>query len=84
MILELNWENLGDIEEGRPTSGNDCPVIMYRMLQFSLRKIIESELGEGKGGEYLYKAGQLAGRLIYEKFFADEKDADKLFAKLAE
>ena len=84
MILELTWENLGDIEEGRPTLGADCPVIMYRILQFSLRKIIETELGEGKGGEYLYKAGQLAGKLIYEKFFADEKDAEKLFTKLAD
>jgi len=84
MILELTWENLGDIEEGRPSFGTECPVLIYRLLQFSLRNTIETELGEGKGGEYLYKAGQLAGRLIYEKFLADIKDLEELFNKLAD
>jgi len=83
MKFELTWENLGNIEEGRPTFGTDCPVLLYRLLQFSLRNIIDTELGEGKGGEYLYKAGELAGRLIHKKFLADIKDPDKLFTKLA-
>lgn len=84
MKFELTWENLGNIDEGRPTFGTNCPVVIYRLLQFSIRNIIESELGEGKGGEYLYKAGELTGRLIYQKFLADLKDPDELFAKLAD
>ena len=84
MILELSWENLGDMEEGRPTFGPDCPVLIYRLLQFSLRNVIETELGEGKGATYLYKAGQLAGKLIYDKFLADIKDLEELLKKLAD
>jgi len=84
MKFDLTWENLGNIEEGRPTFGTDCPVLIYRLLQFSLRNVIETELGEGKGGEFLYKAGQMAGKLIYDKFLADIKDLDKLLTKLAD
>lgn len=83
MKFELTWENLGDIEEGRPTFRTDCPVLIYRLLQFSLRNVIEEELGEGAGNEYLYKAGRLAGKLIYDKFLADVKDLDGLVNKLA-
>jgi len=83
-IFELTWENLGDIEEGRPTFGTDCPVLIYRLLQFSLRNVIEGELGEGKGGEFLYKAGQMAGRLIFEKFLKDIEQLEDLIAKLAD
>jgi len=83
MKFELTWENLGNIKEGRPNFGSDCPVLMYRLLQFSLRNVIDTELAEGKGGEYLYKAGELAGRLIHRKFLADIKDLEELLSKLA-
>ena len=55
MKFELTWENLGDIKEGRPTFGTDCPVLMYRLLQFCLRNVIETEVGEGNGGNTFIK-----------------------------
>jgi len=84
MKFELTWENLGDIEDGRPTFGAELPVPIYRLLQFSLRNVIEDELGEGKGEEFLYKAGQGAGELIHSRFLADITDLKELLNKLAE
>ncbi|MDI6786433.1 MAG: 4-vinyl reductase [bacterium] len=84
MKIGLTLENMGDIKEGRPTLGTETPVLIYRLLQFSLREIIEGELGDGKGGEYLYRAGQLAGRLIYDNFLAKIKDVNELYAQLAD
>lgn len=84
MKFELTWKNLGDIEGGRPTFGTELPVLLYRLLQFSLRNVIEDELGEGKGGEFLYKAGERSGELIYNKFLADTTDLGELFTKLAD
>ncbi|MBU0899373.1 4-vinyl reductase [bacterium] len=82
MEFKLTFENLGNIAEGRPTLGTETPVLNYRILQFSLREVIESELGEGKGAEYLYRAGKLAGTMVYQKFFADIKELDELIKKV--
>jgi hypothetical protein len=83
MKFLLSWENLGDIKEGRPTFGTESPVLMYRLLQFSLRDVIERS-GEGEGGRYLYRAGELVGGLIYEKFLSEIRELDELLKKLAD
>lgn len=84
MKIKLTLENLGNLEEGRPTLGAEAPVLLYRLLQFSLRDVIEEKLGESKGGEYLYKAGQLAGELIYNNFLTEVKDVNDLYSRLAD
>ena len=44
MILDLTWENLGDIEEGRPTLGTDAIGPVVQRLRQENRIILRIEL----------------------------------------
>ncbi len=62
----FTWEMLGDIQLGRPNLGTKTEVAVYRLMQFTLRDILISEVGVEKADEIFYKAGQLAGREFYK------------------
>lgn len=58
---EFCWEGLGDIKEGRGELGEDMPVFMYRMMQFTLMDVLCKSYGLEKANEYFRSAGILAG-----------------------
>ena len=58
------WKDLGDIEHGRPNLGLTVPVLAYRLLQYTLRDVLITELGVDKANDILIKAGRLAGSSI--------------------
>lgn len=84
MESKFKWEDLGNLEVARPTLGPLCDVIVYRLLQYTLRDVINAELGDDKGGEFLYKAGEIAGHTVFDKFLSDIKDFTKFIAKVVE
>ncbi|MFH0960544.1 MAG: 4-vinyl reductase [Pseudomonadota bacterium] len=55
------WKDLGDLEEGRPNLGLNVPVLAYRLLQYTLRDVLITELGVDKANDIFIKAGWLAG-----------------------
>ena len=58
---EFSWERLDGIGEGRITLGNQVPVLIYRMMQFSIFDVLIKELGVEKAQVIVRKAGYLAG-----------------------
>jgi predicted hydrocarbon binding protein len=58
---KFDWKDLGDIEKGRPNLGLDVPVLAYRLLQYTLRDVLITELGVGKANDIFIKAGRIAG-----------------------
>jgi predicted hydrocarbon binding protein len=58
---KFKWEDLGDIKRGRPNLGLTVPVLAYRLLQYTIRDIMITELGVEKANEIIIKAGRLAG-----------------------
>ena len=58
---EFNWANLGDIKEGRGDLGEEMPVLVYRLMQFTMLDRLVKELGIEKANELLRAAGHLAG-----------------------
>ena len=60
-VLGFSWEEIGDIEAGRPNLGLQVPVAMYRLLQFSLRHAIVAAHGAAAAAELLGAAGRIAG-----------------------
>lgn len=58
----FTWEQLGDIEEGRPNLGQTTTVAVYRLMQYTMRAVLEKEYGEEQTKLLLIKAGRLAGR----------------------
>lgn len=57
----FSWENLGDIEEGRRELGENMPVVVYRLLEYSINSILIEEHGQEYSDEIFRKAGFLSG-----------------------
>ncbi len=57
----FHWGLIGDVELGRPTLGHYSSVEVYRLMQCSIRDVLESTLGTLAADDVFYRAGQLAG-----------------------
>ena len=57
----FNWADIGDIPLGRPNLGNLTNVAVYRLMQYSLRSVINQRLGGEIGKTLFFAAGRLAG-----------------------
>ncbi len=57
----FKWDKLGDIKEGRGDLGEDVPVAVYRLLEYSMNHVLAEEYGVEQANELFRKAGYLAG-----------------------
>jgi len=55
------WDKLGDISEGRGDLGEEMPVLLYRLMQYTLLDILSKAHGLEQANDYFRKAGFLAG-----------------------
>ncbi|MDR0491640.1 MAG: 4-vinyl reductase [Oscillospiraceae bacterium] len=55
------WENIGDIKEGRGDLGEEMPVFVYRLMQYTMLDVLSKAYGVDQANEYFRKAGYLAG-----------------------
>ena len=58
---KFTWESLGDIETGRGNLGLEMPVMVYRLLQYTMMDVISHDAGIEKANKYFYAAGYVAG-----------------------
>lgn len=59
---KFSWESIGNIEEGRQNLGETMPVFVYRLLQFTMKDELITQLGKEKTIEIFRNAGELAGK----------------------
>ncbi|MDR1116791.1 MAG: 4-vinyl reductase [Oscillospiraceae bacterium] len=57
----FSWSKLGDIKTGRGDLGEDMPVIVYRLMQYTMLDVLTKEFGLEKANEFFYASGFLAG-----------------------
>lgn len=57
----FKWENLGDIELGRPNLGKMAMVSTYRLMQYSIKAVLEKNYGLETANKLFKEAGKLAG-----------------------
>jgi predicted hydrocarbon binding protein len=57
----FRWDNLGDIKSGRGDLGEETPVLVYRLMQYTMLDVLSRELGLDKANEFFSRAGHLAG-----------------------
>jgi predicted hydrocarbon binding protein len=57
----FSWENLGDIKEGRGDLGEEMPVLVYRLMQYTMLDELSKAYGEQRANEHFRNAGFLAG-----------------------
>ena len=58
---EFVWGNLGDIKEGRGDLGEEMPVLVYRLMQYTMLDELSKAYGLDKANEHFRNAGFLAG-----------------------
>ena len=79
---KFSWNELGDIEEGRPNLGPYCTVLGYRLLQYTLRDELIRQFGVEKGREVFQNAGRRAGEEFCKQILDTSLDFDGFVADL--
>lgn len=57
----FSWDKLGNIKEGRSELGEEVPVVVYRLMEYTMNHILAQEYGKERADELFRKAGFLAG-----------------------
>jgi predicted hydrocarbon binding protein len=60
-VRAFHWGNLGDVREGRGNLGEEMPIVLYRLMQFTIVDVLSREHGLEKAYDYVRRAGHLAG-----------------------
>jgi predicted hydrocarbon binding protein len=80
----FSWDSLGDIKYGRGDLGEEMPVVVYRLMQFTLLDALSSEVGITKANNYFRSAGYLAGTEFAKNVLNLKLDFDGFVSHLQE
>ena len=78
----FSWEQLGDIDEGRPSLGKQTSVAVYRLMQYTMRAVLEKEYGDEQTRQLLVQAGRLAGQEMCKNMLDTTLPFNKFIAQL--
>ncbi|MDR2933646.1 MAG: 4-vinyl reductase [Oscillospiraceae bacterium] len=80
----FKWENLGDIKDGRGDLGEEMPVLVYRLMQYTMLDVLSREFGTEKANTYFIKAGYLAGSELAKNVLDLDADFETFLSQLRE
>jgi hypothetical protein len=80
----FDWSLLGDIKLGRPNLGQSTRLEVYRLMQFTIRDVLEQHLGSQEADKIFYEAGKLAGTHFYQHFLTGTEGLDPFLVRLQE
>jgi len=78
----FSWDALGDIKEGRGDLGEEMPVIVYRLMQFTMLDVLSKAHGLDQANTYFKDAGFLAGTEFAKNVLDLSVDFDTFIADL--
>ncbi|MDO4501476.1 MAG: 4-vinyl reductase [Erysipelotrichaceae bacterium] len=78
----FSWDKLGNIKEGRGDLGEDMPVLVYRLLEYSMNHVLAKEFGVEKANDLFRKTGKLAGSEFAKNVLDLNQDLNSFFAQL--
>ncbi|MDR3051697.1 MAG: 4-vinyl reductase [Oscillospiraceae bacterium] len=73
---------MGDIKEGRGDLGEDMPVLVYRLMQYTMLDVLTRAYGEDQANEHFREAGFLAGTEFARNALDLSTDFDSFVAGL--
>ncbi len=79
---KFQWEDLGDIELGRPHLGPMTSVAVYRLMQYTLRDVLITKFDVKTTNEILFEAGKLAGSEFCKNMLSTKLGFDEFVAEL--
>jgi predicted hydrocarbon binding protein len=80
----FSWSDLGDITLGRPNLGQDVPVLVYRLAQYTMREAIRLRFDEETARALLRESGWIAGREFCQNVLDASLDFGAFVAQLQE
>ena len=80
----FTWKQLGDIKLGRSNLGEEMPVAVYRLMQYTLLDILSEKHGLDKANGVFREAGYLAGVEFSKNVLNLKLDFDNFISHLQE
>ena len=75
----FTWDVVGcSMQEARPELGDKTTVEVYRLLQFTLRDVIEQRYGTATADAMFFEAGVLAGMAFFDRYCKEATDLPSL------
>ena len=59
---KFTWDSIGDVIDGRKNLGEEMPVYVYRLFQFTIKDVLAKRYGNEATVEIFRAAGELAGK----------------------
>ncbi len=78
---QFSWELIGDVDEGRPNLGSKVGLESYRLMQFTLRDLLEQKLGSEQADLLFYDAGKLAGKEFFKQYINPVSSLEEFVGK---
>lgn len=82
--LNFKWDKLGNIVLGRPNLGEEVPVAVYRLFEYSMGDVLAHELGAERAEELTRRAGVKAGREFARNVLNLNLDKKEFLAQLTQ
>ena len=79
---EFTWDSLGNIKEGRGDMGEDMPVLVYRLMQYTMLDVLTKAYGADQANEHFREAGFLAGMEFTKNTLDLQVDLNAFLANL--
>ena len=79
---EFSWDILGNIKEGRGDMGEEMPVLVYRLMQYTMLDVLTKAHGGEQANEYFRQGGFLAGMEFAKNTLDLKVDYSSFFANL--
>ncbi len=79
---KFTWESIGDVIDGRQNLGEEMPVFVYRLFQFTIKDELAKRFGNDQTIEIFRNAGDLAGREFAQKLLDLSLDLNEFIAHL--
>ena len=65
--------NVNTVPEITPKLGDMIDLVPYRMLQYTVRDVVEQKIGTEECNQLYYDAGDIAGKFFFDNFMAEYK-----------
>jgi predicted hydrocarbon binding protein len=78
----FEWTMLGRVDIGRPNLGFKTDVVVYRLMQFTLRDVLITRFGAKEADAIFYAAGESAGKHFYENLITKRSSFGDFVAEL--
>lgn len=80
----FHWGDIGNISAGRENLGEEMPVYLYRLFQFTMKSAMVKKYGKEETIKMFQIAGELAGEEFAQNMLDLTLDIDAFFTQIQE